>query len=313
MKSSMKAIRLHTQGGPEQVVYEDAPRPALREGDALVRVLASGITRDELIWGPTYTDEKGNSRVPTIPGHELCGTVEALAPGVMGLVAGETVYGLTSFFRDGTAAEFVAVNAADLAPKPGTLDPVEAASVPLAALTAWQALFDHAHLLPGQKILIHGGAGGVGTFAVQIARWHGAHVIATAAGSSADLVKGLGAQRVIDYKTEKFEEEVSDADVVLDCIGGDVQDRSWQVLRRGGVMVSIAGESIQQPSANPGVKGIFFIVKPSRAQLIEIGSLIDGGFIRTVIGSVFPLDQARQAFKLSSESGKHGKIVLRVV
>jgi len=308
----MKAIRLHTIGGPEQVVYEEAPKPVLLEGDALVKVLASGITRDELTWGPTYTDEKGNSRLPTIPGHELCGTVEALAPGVTGLLAGETVYGLTSFFRNGTAAEFVAVNAADLAPKPGSLDPVEAASVPLAALTAWQALFDHAHLLPGQKILIHGGAGGVGIFAVQIARWHGAHVIATAAGNSADLVKGLGAQRVINYKTEKFEEEVSDVDVVLDCIGGDVQTRSWQVLRRGGVMVSIAGESIEPPLPGLGVKGIFFIVKSSRTQLIEIGGLIDGGFIRTVVGSVFPLDQARQAFQMSLQSGIHGKIVLRV-
>ena len=308
----MKAIRLHTKGGPEQVVYEEAPKPALLEGDALVKVLASGITRDELIWDPTYTDEKGNSRIPTIPGHELCGTVEALAPGVTGLLAGETVYGLTSFFRNGTAAEFVAVNAADLAPKPATLDPVEAASVPLAALTAWQALFDHAHLLPGQKILIHGGAGGVGIFAVQIARWHGAHVIATAGGNSADLVKGLGAQRVIDYKTKKFEEELRDVDVVFDSIGGDVQARSWQVLRRGGVMVSIAGESIEQPPQELGVKGIFFIVKPSRIQLIEIGSLIDRGFIRTVVGSVFPLDQARQAFELSSQSGKQGKIVLRV-
>jgi NADPH:quinone reductase-like Zn-dependent oxidoreductase len=308
----MKAIRLHTQGGPEQVIYEDAPRPALLEGDALVKVLASGITRDELSWGPTYTDEKGNSRVPTIPGHELCGVVEALAPGVMGLVIGETVYGLTSFFRNGTAAEFVAVNAADLAPTPRTLDPVEAASVPLAALTAWQALFDHAHLLPGQKILIHGGAGGVGTFAVQLARWHGAHVIATAAGESADLVKGLGAQRVIDYKTEKFEEELSDIDVVLDCIGGDVQARSWQVLRRGGVMVTIAGESVEQPSPDLGVKGIFFIVKPSRIQLMEIGGLIDSGFVRTVVGSEFPLDQARRAFEMSSQPGIKGKIVLRV-
>jgi NADPH:quinone reductase-like Zn-dependent oxidoreductase len=284
--------------------------PALRAGDALVRVLASGLTRGELTWGPTYTDEQGNSRLPTIPGHELCGVVEAVAQGVLGVVAGETVYGLTSFFRDGTAAEYIAVTAADLAPKPETLGPVEAASVPLSALTAWQALFDHARLEPGQKVLIHGAAGGVGVFAVQMARWHGARVIATAAGDSEDMLKGLGAERVIDYRSQDFVKEVSDVDVVLDIVGGDTQQRSWQVLRRGGVLVSIAGESIEQPSPDLGVKGIFFIVRPSRRQLMEIGGLIDGGFIRTVVAHVFPLAQARQAFELLSEPGKKGKIVL---
>jgi NADPH:quinone reductase-like Zn-dependent oxidoreductase len=231
---------------------------------------------------------------------------------VLGVVAGETVYGLTSFFRDGTAAEYVAVTAADLAPKPESIDAVQAASVPLSALTAWQALFDHANLQPGQKILIHGAAGGVGIFAVQMARWRGARVFVTAAGDSADLLKGLGAERVIDYRSQAFEKEVSNVDVVLDSIGGDIQDRSWQVLRRGGVLVSIAGESIEQPSSELGVKGIFFIVRPSRRQLMEIGRLIDGGSIRTVVGNVFPLAEARQAFELLSEPGKQGKIVLEV-
>jgi NADPH:quinone reductase-like Zn-dependent oxidoreductase len=307
----MKAIRLHAKGGPEQVVFEDAPRPALRAGDALVRVLASGVTRGELDWGPTYTDEQGNSRVPSIPGHELCGVVEAVAQGVVGVVAGETVYGLTSFFRDGTAAEYVAAPAADLAPRPESLSAVEAASVPLSALTAWQALFDHAKLRPGQRVLIHGAAGGVGIFAVQIARWHGARVIATASGDSADLLKGLGAERVIDYRSQAFETEVGEVDVVLDSIGGDTQDRSWQVLRRGGVLVSIAGESIEQPSTELGVKGIFFIVRPSRRQLMEIGGLIDGGYIRTVVAEVFSLAQARQAFEMLAAPGKHGKIVIK--
>lgn len=308
----MKAIRLHAQGGPEQVVYENAPMPVLLKGDALVKVLASGTTRDELNWGPTYTDENGNSRVPTIPGHELCGVVEATAPGVTNVLVSETVYGLTSFFRDGTAAEYVAVHAEDLAPKPMSLNPVQAASVPLSALTAWQALFIHAGLLPGQKILIHGAAGGVGTFAVQIARWHGAHVIATASAKDTQLVMSLGAQQVIDYKKEQFEQQVSDVDVVLDCIGGDVQGRSWQVLRRGGTLVSIAGESIEPPSPDLGVKGIFFIVKPSRIQLMEIGSLIDRGFIRTVIASVLPIEHARQAFEMTMASGKQGKVVLQI-
>lgn len=308
----MKAIRLHARGGPGQVVFEDAPRPPLRDEDALVRVLASGITRGELDWDPTYTDEKGNSRTPAIPGHEVCGIIEALGRDVQTAVVGETVYGLTSFFRDGAAAEYVAVAADDLAPKPQTLDAVNAASVPLSALTAWQALFDHAGLQPGQKVLIHGAAGGVGIFAVQIARWHGAHVIATASGDSAEMLKGLGAERVIDYKTQAFENEVSDVDVVLDAIGDDTQRRSWQVLKKGGVLVSIAGESIDLPSPDLGVRGIFFIVRPSRQQLMEIGKLIDRGSIRTVIAGVFPLAEAGEAFKMVTEHGKVGKIVLRV-
>ncbi len=309
----MKAIRLHTQGGPEQVIYEDAPNPQLLEGDALVRVLAVSTTRGELDWPPTYNDEKGKPRTPSIPGHEFCGIVESLTPGHNHLKIGEAVYALSSFFRDGAAAEYIAVHAADLAPKPSTLDAVQAAAVPLAGLTAWQAIFDHARLLPGQKILIHGAAGGVGTFAVQIAKWHGAHVIATASAKDTELLKNLGAHQIIDYKTEAFEEIVHDIDTVLDCVGGDTQDRSWQVLKRGGVLVSIAGESIEQPSPDLGVKGIFFIVKPSRSQLIEIGDLIDNGHIRIVIDAVLPLDQARQAFELALQSGKQGKVVLRVV
>lgn len=308
----MKAIRLHAPGGPEQVVYEEAPQPVLQEGDALVKVLASGTTRNELSWGPTYTDEMGNSRLPSIPGHEFCGIVVGAAPGVTGLTVGDSVYGLTSFYRNGTAAEYVAVHAAHLAPKPLTLDPVQAAAVPLSSLTAWQALFDHGHLLPGQKILIHGGAGGVGSFAIQIAKWHGAHVIATASGEGMELAKSLGAQKVIDYKDRRFEEEVSGVDIVLDSIGGDTQDRSWQVLRRGGILVSIAGESIRQPPPKEGVRGLFFIVKPNRTQLTEIGSLIDRGLIKPIIADVLPLEQAKQAFEMAGKPGHRGAIVLRI-
>lgn len=308
----MKAIRLHHQGGPEQLIYEEAPRPVLQNGDALVKVLASATTRNELDWGPTYTDQQGNSRLPSIPCHELCGIVEALAPGVRDVAVGDAVYGLTSFFRDGTAAEYIAVAAAGLAPKPVSLTPVEAAAVPLSALTAWQALFDHARLLPGQKLLVHGAAGGVGTFAVQMGRWHGVHVIATADGDSLDLVRSLGADQALDYKTQQFDELVSEVDVVLDTVGGETQDRSWKVLKKGGILVSIAGESIGQPDPKYGVKGIFFIVKPDRMQLIEMGSLLDQGIIKPVIAAVFPLQQARQAFEQALGHGKQGKIVLEI-
>ncbi len=218
-------------------------------GDALVRVLASGTTRNELTWGPTYTDENGNSRTPSIPGHELCGIVESVAPegttnatsnppantapatntsetqsaATTSPAIGDSVYALTSFFRNGTAAEYIAVRAADLAPKPKTLNPVDAASVPLSALTAWQALIDHAGLKKDQRILIHGGAGGVGIFAIQIARWLGAHVITTVHPNNIELVKSLGAHEVIDYTAQKFEDKAKDLDVILDSIGGDTQ------------------------------------------------------------------------------------------
>jgi len=308
----MKAIRLHEKGGAEQVVYEDAPVPNLSEGDALVKVLACGITTNELTWEPTYVDEKGNSRLPVIPGHELCGIVEKIPSGITGIEVGDYVYALTSFFRDGAAAEYIAIEARRLAPKPLTLNAVQAASIPLAALTAWQALFEHGGLLPGQKVLIHGAGGGVGSLAVQFAHWRGATVIGTTDAGSIDLVKALGADQVIDYKSERFEELVRDADLVLDSIGGDTQDRSWQVLKAGGILVSIAGESIKPPPAEFDVRGKFFIVRTDRLQLIEIARLIDRGYVRPVLGAVIPLADARKAFEKTAAPGKKGKIVLQV-
>lgn len=308
----MKAIRLHEKGNAEQLIYEEAPVPGLKQGDALVRVLASGITTNELNWGPTYVDENGNSRLPAIPGHELCGIVEQIPSGTAGIEAGDHVFALTSFFRNGAAAEYIAIEAQRLALKPLTLNAVQAASLPLSALTAWQALFEHGGLLPGQKVLIHGAGGGVGSLAVQMAVWRGATVIATTDSGSIDLVKGMGAAQVIDYRSERFEELISDADLVLDSIGGDTQDRSWQVLKRGGMLVSIAGESIQQPPAELGVQGKFFIVRSDRYQLTEIARLVDRGYLRPVIGAVIPLADARKAFEKTAAPGKKGKIVLQV-
>src|SRR3984957_10853748 len=216
----MKAIRIHERGGPEALIYENAPRPRLMPGDALVRVYASAITKDELTWDPTYQTANGGPRTPSIPGHEFSGVVEELAPDTEIAKVGEEVYGLASFYRDGSAAEFIAIHADDLAAKPKTLDHVHAAAVPLAALTAWQALFSHAMLTRGQHVLIHGGASGVGSFAVQMADWAGATAITTATADNHDFVRQLGAQEVIDYAKVHFEDEVSDVDVVLDTIGG---------------------------------------------------------------------------------------------
>src|SRR3954453_10449706 len=187
----VKAIRLHARGGPEQMVYEDAPLPAPAAGEALLRVCAAGITPTELTWSETYRTPDGHERLPTIPGHDVSGVVEVLGPGVSDVSPGDAVYGLIAFPRDGSAAEYVAVRAADLAPKPRSLDHVHAAAAPLSALTAWQAFFTHAGLSSGQRVLIHGAAGGVGAFAVQLARWRGAHVSATASVRHHEFLRGL--------------------------------------------------------------------------------------------------------------------------
>src|SRR5919201_5081605 len=270
----MKAVRLHRQGGPEQLVYEDAPEPELGAGNALIRVHFTGITPAELTWPDTYRNCDGSERLPAIPGHEASGVVVRVAGGVSEVSIGDEVYALTAFCRDGGAAEYFAVRAADLAPKPKTLDHAQAAAVPLSALTVWQAFFDHARLAPGQRVLIHGAAGGVGGFAVQIARWHGAYAIGTASAESRDFVLGLGANEVIDYQHVQFEEAVRDMDVVLDTIGGDTRERSWQVLKPGGILVSLP-EPIPESEAAHGKRGVFFIVRPDREQLRQIATLID--------------------------------------
>ena len=307
----MKAIVMHSQGGPQQLVYEDAEKPFLDPGDALVRVIASSITKDELSWPPTYKTKDGQVRLPTIPGHEFAGIVEAASPDVVDVRVGDEVYGLASFYRNGSAAEYVAVAASDVAPKPKTLDFEQAASVPLAGLTAWQALFDHGKLAAKQKVLIHGAAGGVGTFAVQLAHWKGAYVIATASESHADFLRELGADQVIDYEKDKFEEIVKDVDLVLDTVGGDLVERSRLVLSPTGMLITIV-ESLPTEGAAERTRELFFIVEPNRNELIELGKLIDAGQLKTIIAEVFPLDDARKAFEKGLAGHVRGKIVLRV-
>jgi NADPH:quinone reductase-like Zn-dependent oxidoreductase len=308
----MKAIRMHTQGGPELLAYEDAPRPALQPGDALVRVIATSITKTELTWDDTYTDCDGKPRIPTIPGHELAGIVDTLASETVGVSVGDAVYALSSFCRNGSAAEFIATRAADLAPKPRSLNFEQAAAVPLAGLTAWQALFDHAQIERGWRVLIHGAAGGVGTYAVQLANWKGAEVIATASAKDHNFLDELGASEVIDYNHEHFEEKVKDVDVVLDTVGGETQERSWGVLRHGGILISVVGPVAAEKAASLGLRAAFFIVEPNRAQLIQLGDLIDKGTLRVIVGAVLPLGRAREAFEQASTGHKRGKIVLQV-
>jgi len=242
--------------------------------------------------------------------------VESVADGVSDVSVGDEVYALTSFCRDGSAAEYVAVCAADLAPKPKTLDHVQAAAVPLSALTAWQAFFDHAHLASGQHVLIHGAAGGVGSFAVQIAHWCRAYVIGTASAKNRDFLLHLGADEVIDYAHVRFEEAVHDVDVVLDTIGGETRDRSWQVLKPGGVLVSLTEPISESEAASQDKRatrrGLFFIVEPKREQLNTIARLIDSGDLRPVIAETFPLARAREAFERGMTGHVRGKLVLEI-
>jgi NADPH:quinone reductase-like Zn-dependent oxidoreductase len=246
----MKAIRMHVRGGPEKLVYEDVPKPVPLSGEALVRVYACGVTPTELSWSST-------ERLPVVLGHEISDVVESLGLDVTEVKVGDAVYALTDFWRDGGAAEYVVVRERDLAPKPNFIDYLQAAAVPLSALTAWQALFDHGGLTKGRKVLIHGASGGVGSFAVQLARWRGAHVVATASVRNFGFLQGLGVEDVIDYATEQFENRVQDADIVLDLIGGDTLERSWGILRRGGVLVPTVAPVSQEKASVHAVQGIF--------------------------------------------------------
>lgn len=309
----MKAIRLHRRGGPDELVLEDAPAPEIGAGDVLVRVLATGITPTELTWDETYRHADGTPRIPTIPGHEVSGVIESVASDIAGdLSPGDEVYGLADFPRDGAAAELVAVRAANLAHKPRSIGHTETASLPLAALTAWQALFEHGQLVSGQSVLIHAAAGGVGSLAVQLARWRGLRVFATASGRDAEFVRGLGADVVIDYRTERFEDKARDVDVVFDTVGGETQQRSLGVIRPGGVLVSVVAPLAPGLAEARGVGAFFFIVEGNRAQLEQIATLVDNGTLRPIVAKVFPLAETRAAFEFAATSHAPGKIILEV-
>ena len=319
----MKAIRIHGRGGPDHLVYEDAPQPHPGPGEVLVRVYAAGIIANELKWDETYQTETGSPRTLPIPGRDLSRVVEEVGPGVPDaamLVKGSEVYAMLGYGRDGAQADYSIALPKELVPKPGTLDHVQAAAVPLSALTAWKALFDHAHLAAGQTVLIHGGAGGVGVFAVQLAHWAGAQVIVTASTRNRDFLRalGVGASEIIDYTTTRFEEAVRGVDVVFDMVGGDTLQRSWQVIKPGGVLVSIASPPppsavIDAKSREYNVRFVYFIVEPDRDELAQIGALIDRGQLRPVIDTVFPLPQARRAYEQAAAGHARGKIVLRVM
>jgi NADPH:quinone reductase-like Zn-dependent oxidoreductase len=304
----VKAIRLHHIGGPKALLYEDAPKLIPKEHQVLVRVYATAITPTEFDWYPTFhTPEGGMRPFPIILGHEFSGVAEAVGSGCLDIQVGDPIYGLNDWFMDGAQAEYCLTVPANIAPKPVTLEHAHAAAVPISALTAWQALIDRAHLSAGRRVLIHGAAGGVGSFAVQLARHQSAHVIATASAANTDFVKALGADEVIDYRITPFETVVGDVDVVLDTVGGNTRDRSWGVLRKGGRLITIAADA--EGSKEQRVRDAFFIVEPNRHQLVNIAHLIDTGALRPVVGAVFSMENFRQAYE---QKPVHGKNVLRI-
>ncbi len=310
---TMKAIRIHEYGGPDVLVLEDVVRPGIAEDEVLVKVYAAAVNPLDWKVRAGYLKDLLPIKPPIIPGWDFSGVVEKTGSSVTGLNPGDEVYGLPDIMRDGSYAEYIAVEAGIVAKKPRSVDHIQAASVPLAGLTAWQALFDVGGLEGGQRVLIHAAAGGVGSFAVQFAQNRGAYVIGTASAINRDYLLKLGADEVIDYTTAPFDEAVQDIDLVLDTMSGEVQERSWKVLRKGGILVSTLGPPDAGKALEHGAKGVPVFVQPDSAQLAEIAQLIDSGSVRANVTEVLPLEEAGRAHELSETHHVRGKIVLKVV
>jgi NADPH:quinone reductase-like Zn-dependent oxidoreductase len=306
----MKAVRIQKPEGFEGIdglVYEDAPDPQPAIGDALVQVRAASFTPTELMW-PLSTDRAGHDRGWRIPAHEGSGIVVALGYGAAGVSVGDEVFGLIDGYRDGWAAEYVAIEVRSLAPKPTTIDFVQAAAIPQAALTSWQALFDHGHLESGQTVVIHGAAGGVGSMAVPLARWAGAHVVGTGRANARQRVLDLGADAFVDVEQDGWETTVDQVDLVYDIIGGDVLARSPAIVKPGGAVVSVMAPPPQTDRSD--IRMVAFVRDANGAQLREIARLVDEGTLRPDVGAVYPLADARKAFMAKSTEHIPGKVVL---
>jgi NADPH:quinone reductase-like Zn-dependent oxidoreductase len=305
----MKAIRIHEPTGISGLIFEEVPDATPMLCEVVVKVAACGITHNELDW-PTWTCRAGHQRTSIIPGHEVSGVVAALGYGTAGIAVGDEVFGLTDQLRDGAAAEYVAMEARNLAPKPRTVDHVHAAAVPRAGLTAWQALFDHGKLTQGQTVVIHGAGGAVGSTAVQLAHWAGAQVIGTGRSRARLLATELGADRFIALDVDRLEDAAGRADLVVDTIGGDVLARSPGLLRSGGTLVTIKAAA-ELPADRDDINKVVFVQESSRAQLIELARLVDEGHLRPQVGAVYPLAQAADAYSAKAAGGIPGRIVLQ--
>lgn len=311
----MQAIRLHAYGTTDRLAFDTLPQPQCLPDEVLVRVHAASVNPVDWKVCDGILKDKLIMQMPFIPGGDFSGTITAIGGAVTALQPGQEVFGMTSTlgYRAGAFAEYVTVKAKDVALKPLRFDHVQAASVPQAALTAWQALFDQANVRRGQRVLIHAGAGGVGSFAIQFAREAGAYVITTTSAANADYVRTLGADQVIDYHKVKFEDVLHDLDGVIDLLGEDVQARSYAVLRPGGVLVNAWGSIMTEKARAAGVRGVKVAVAANGGQLAEIASLIDAGKVNTTIAKTFPYSQASSGLALSRTGHVRGKIVLTIL
>lgn len=309
--ATMKAVRIHSNGGVDVLRYEDAPKPEAKDNEVLVRVIAAGVNPVDakLRAGRRVAEDK-----PVILGWDVAGVVESTGSKATKFKKGDAVFAFLPLMKGGGYAEFIAVDESIAVAKPKSLSFEEAAAVPLAAMTAWQAMLDAGGLKEGQTVLIHGGSGGVGAFAVQIAKAKGAKVIATASAANQEFLKQLGADVAIDYKTQKFEDYAHDVDVVLDTVGktDDTQKRSFDVLKKGGSLISIVGAPDQNLAKEKGVNAKGILVKPDAAELAQIAALIEAGKIKVTVSKVVPLADAAEAHKQIETGHTKGKIVLKV-
>ncbi len=308
---TMQAFRLHRFGGPEVLQLESIPVPQPGPDEVLVRVHAASVNPVD------YKTREGayplirENALPFTLGRDLSGVIERVGEGVSGWKPGQPVYAFLGQGQ-GAYAQFAIVPATALARKPNTTDYQVASAVPLAALTAWQGLFEHGLLASGERVLIHAGAGGVGHFAVQFARAKGAQVYVTASGDGVDFVRSLGIENVIDYKTQRFEDAVRDVDLVFDLVGGDTQQRSWRVIRNGGALVSTINEPSQAEASKHGARAMRYTAHPDGKVLAQIAEMIDGARVRVVVAARFSFDAARDALARVERGGLHGKAVIHV-
>jgi len=307
----MKAMQVNKADQGPVLIPVELQKPEAGLGEILVHVHAAAVTPTELLWYPTTHTKSGTARTRAVPGHEFSGAITEIGKDVQDFEVGDEVYGMNDWFADGATAEFCITLPQNIARKPATLSHEAAASVPIGALTSWQGLIGRARLERGERVLIHGGAGAVGLYAVQLAHIRGAHVTTTVSTQDIDFVKRLGADEAIDYKASRFEKEVRDVDVVFDTVGGDTLERSWGVLKSDGRVITIAADS--EGTAEQRVKDAFFIVDPNQKQLVEIAKQLDAGHLRAFVKATVPLNEASVAYSgaVRDKSG-YGKIVIAV-
>jgi NADPH:quinone reductase-like Zn-dependent oxidoreductase len=309
----MKTWRYHESPESSILSLEEGVRPKPKSGELLIRVYAVGVTPTELLWYPTTHHKSGEARTAAVPGHEFSGRIAIVGEGVeTSFSADQEVFGMNDWFDDGATAEFCCTHHSAVVLKPAQLTHAEAASVPIGALTAWQGLFERAGLQPGERVLIHGGSGAVGVFAIQFARQRGAEVLTTASARNREFLTGLGAQRVIDYRTERFEDIAKGIDLVFDTVGGQTLERSWGLLGPRGRLITIAADS--ERISDERTQKSFFIVEPNRQQLSAVAEQLASGLLRPVINSVVPFDQADEAYlRPQTERKGRGKTVISVI